>query len=137
MLAVAGGAFGFMLMDDDPPVIATDMRIEPNPAPAGTTTWRIVQFYRKRSCETHVKQMVFAGEHGARRIVLPDLFFQAELLPLGPDRAMIEIVLPENAPPGPAIHRALNTYRCNWAQRWVRPIRVPPRDISFTIAPRP
>jgi hypothetical protein len=133
-LAVIGGYVGFQIADQEPPVIASNMRIEPNPAPAGDRhVRRKIDFYRTRSCETHVSQMIFAGPGGSQRFVLPDLNFPGQSLPLGQDSASVPILIPASAPPGPAIHRAINVYRCNWLHRWF-PIRAAPRDIHFTIA---
>jgi hypothetical protein len=133
-IALLGGHIGFNMADRDIPVNVADMQIEPVDPKAGDVAYRRLAFDRKRNCTTHVDQMIYAGHGGIQRFVLPPLEFAKGILPLGTDIAMVPFTVPRNAPPGPAMHRSVNCYACNWTHRVV-PLCAAPRDIKFTIQP--
>jgi hypothetical protein len=128
--AAIGAYIALTIADREPPVIATEMSAEMPMVKRGETLYVRYKFFRTRSCHTSVARFIFTGDNV--RFVVSPLEFPPGVLPLGHDSARVPAPVPETAKPGPATHRALNCYRCNWSHR-IWPICAPPRDVHFRI----
>ncbi|RYF40834.1 MAG: hypothetical protein EOO27_47150 [Comamonadaceae bacterium] len=129
LAAVVGGGSGVWLVDRElPTVIISAEPVAPVVAAGGELRVDYV-VRRHRSCAVTVDRFII--DRFNTRYELDDLNVNAGL-PLGEDRFVQPVRVPQGVEPGPAKYRTSSTYTCNPLQKlW--PITGGTRDIPFLV----
>ena len=129
LAAVVGGGSGVWLVDRElPTVVISAEPVAPVVVSGGELRVDYV-VRRHRSCSVSVDRFII--DRFKTRYELDDLNVNAGL-PLGEDRFVQPVRVPEGVEPGPAVYRTASTYVCNPLQKlW--PITGGTRDIPFLV----
>lgn len=133
-VGLIGGALGFWMIDDEPPVVATAPAevMTDFPPPGGTLLIRF-HVFRKRSCPVRVERLIYDSSNV--RYDLSSTAFEA-VQPLGFEIFQTKIPLPASMAQGPARYRSVSTYTCNLLH-YLWPIRGPGQDLKFVVVGEP
>lgn len=128
-LGLGSGYAGFLLSDREAPVVvlsATPQAV----APAGGQLRIAYVLNRSRQCDTLVDRSIIDSRE--TRFVLPPFNFATGAGPIGQERYVSIVDIPDEATPGQAIYRTTTRYRCN-ALNAIWPIYSPTREVRFTV----
>lgn len=136
-LVIAGGAYiGTAATDNVVPVSVIRAVPENSVVPPGGFLRIVTTVQRWRSCPVKIERIIFDAEKG--RWPMEDLDFKTAPGRMGEDEYRSEIKLPDRAAYGPARYVVINSWTCNWLQRFFdTPITSMSPDVHFVIAGPP
>lgn len=113
----------------DPPVVVSNVQAVGGPVSPGgklEISWKLE---RHRRCWTRVDREII--DSSEKRYSLDDIIYEGGR-PLGQDRVITEVEVPQDIAPGPATYRSVSLYSCNFFQNY-RPIVVPSPEVEFVV----
>jgi len=129
-VCLAFGWLGWQVSDRSVPVVVAAAKAEA-PAPAGGLLRISYRLQRNRQCETVVDRAIF--DAAGTRFILPPLEFLTGAGPVGEEVYFVNLPVPPEAVPGPAIYRTTSRFVCNLTNRlW--PITGEPREVQFVVS---
>lgn len=128
--ASISGWLAYKVVDREIPVIVLEKSSEKQEYLKGEVFRAEYRFFRHRSCFLRVYRLLW--DASGERFVVPDLTFEADILPLGNDEARVPTMLPRTMAAGKATYRTVNCYRCNFTH-YLWPVCDAPRDIEFEV----
>lgn len=134
-ISLIGGIIGYWSTDTVPPVVVGSAEpTTPVVAPGGTLKIRF-QIERQKSCSSTIERILLDGDRV--RFVFDEISFHAAAGPLGHDSYAMLVKIPQDAAPGQAQFRMINTFYCNPIHRIFWPITATAPLVDFIIAGEP